>query len=45
VLPEGTPAVAEYYERERHWPAESLARREVLRPRIEAHHAAHNRRA
>jgi hypothetical protein len=44
VLPEGTPAVAEYYERERHWPAESLARREALRPRIEAYQAARNRR-
>lgn len=26
VLPAGTPAVAAYYERERHWPPESLAR-------------------
>jgi hypothetical protein len=27
VLPSGTPAVPEYYEREKYWPAESLARR------------------
>jgi hypothetical protein len=30
VLPPGTPAVPEYYDREGHWPAESLARREAL---------------
>jgi hypothetical protein len=36
VLPESTPAVPVYYDREKHWPAESLARRQVLRPRIEA---------
>jgi len=30
VLPEGTPAVAEYYDRKRYWPAESLGRREAL---------------
>jgi hypothetical protein len=26
VIPEGTPAVAEYYDRRKFWPAESLAR-------------------
>ncbi|MFO1341362.1 MAG: GFA family protein [Burkholderiaceae bacterium] len=36
VLPPGTPAVPQYYERERLWPAESLARREALLPQIEA---------
>ena len=35
----GTPAVPEYYDRERHWPAESLARRAALLPQIEAHRA------
>ena len=30
VLPPGTPAVAEYYDREQLWPAESLARRRAL---------------
>lgn len=30
VLPPGTPAVPEYYERDRFWPAESLARRAAL---------------
>lgn len=38
--PTGTPAVREYYERERHWPAESIARRELLLPRILAYQAA-----
>jgi len=36
LLPDDTPAVPEYYDREKHWPAASLARREALRPRIEA---------
>ena len=31
VLPPGTPAVPEYYDRMQHWPAESLARRAALR--------------
>lgn len=30
VIPPGMPAVAEYYEREKHWPPESLARRQAL---------------
>jgi hypothetical protein len=30
VLPPGMPAVAEYYDRERYWPKESLERRRVL---------------
>lgn len=30
VLPEGTPAVEEYYDREALWPAESLARRAAV---------------
>jgi hypothetical protein len=36
LLPPDTPAVAEYYERERYWSAASLARREALLPRIKA---------
>jgi hypothetical protein len=40
VLPEGVPAVAEYYEREHFWPPESLARREAILPLIEAYQAA-----
>jgi hypothetical protein len=31
VLPADTPAVAEYYDRETYWPAESLERRRILR--------------
>ena len=30
VLPPGTPAVPEYYDRKQHWPAGSLARLEAL---------------
>ena len=30
VLPPGTPAVPEYYDRRQRWPADSLARREAL---------------
>lgn len=30
VLPPGTPAVEEYYDRQRYWPRESLERREAL---------------
>jgi hypothetical protein len=40
VIPPGVPAVPEYYERERHWPADSLARRQAILPRIEAYQAA-----
>lgn len=37
VLPAGTPAVPEYYERDQHWPAASLERRARLLPAIEAY--------
>jgi hypothetical protein len=30
VLPEGAPAVPEYYDRHEHWPADSLARRRAV---------------
>ena len=36
VLPRGTPAVAEYYERDRYWPAASLERRRALLARLAA---------
>ena len=36
VLPPGVPAVAEYYDRRKYWPPESLARREALLARIAA---------
>jgi hypothetical protein len=35
VLPPDAPAVSEYYDRDRVWRAESLARRQVLLPAIE----------
>ena len=40
VLAPDVPAVPEYYEREKHWSAESLARRQLLLPRIEAYRAS-----
>ncbi len=40
LLPPGQPAVPEYYDREAYWPPESLARRVVLLPRIEAYLAS-----
>ena len=43
VLPEGVPAVAEYYDREHFWPPESLARRQAILPLIEAYQAAKKR--
>ena len=36
ILPEGVPAVPEYYDRRRYWPAESLARREAALSRDRA---------
>lgn len=40
VLPNGKPAVPEYYEHELYWPSESLARRAALLPLIEAYQVA-----
>jgi hypothetical protein len=39
VLPPGVLAVPEYYDREAHWPAQSLARRQAILPQIKAHQA------
>jgi|SRR6185437_970291 len=39
-LPRDIPAVPEYYDREKFWPRESLARREALLPQIEAYQAS-----
>lgn len=36
ILPPGQPAVPEYYDREQHWPADSLARRAALLARQQA---------
>ena len=40
IIPPGVPSVPEYYEREKYWPAESLARRQAMSPQIEAYQAA-----
>ena len=40
VLSPEIPAVPEYYDRDKHWPAESLARRQALLPQIEAYKAS-----
>ncbi|MFL5352648.1 GFA family protein [Archangium sp.] len=40
VIPPGAAAFPVYYEREKLWPAESLARRQVLLPKIEAYQAS-----
>ena len=39
VLPADVPAVPEYYEREAFWPVDSLARRLLLLPALEANQA------
>jgi hypothetical protein len=39
VIAHDMPAVPEYYDREKYWPAESLARRQVMLPQIEAYQA------
>jgi hypothetical protein len=40
VLPEGVPAVPEFYEIERCWSPQSLARRDAFLPRLRAYRAA-----
>jgi hypothetical protein len=39
VIPPDMPAVPEYYDREKYWPAGSLARRQLMLPQIEAYQA------
>jgi len=43
VIPPGMLSVPEYYDREKVWPAQSLARREVIDPAIKAWRAALDR--
>ena len=40
VISADAPAVPEYYDRERFWPPESLARRKAIQPLIEAYRAS-----
>jgi hypothetical protein len=39
-LPVGTPSVPEYYDRETYWPRESLDRRRLILPQIQAYQKA-----
>ena len=39
-LPTDVPAVAEYYDRNKHWPEESLARYRAILPLVQAYRAA-----
>jgi len=39
VIPPGMPAVPQYYDREKYWPAASLERRRAILPRLEAYQA------
>jgi len=40
VIPDGVPSVADYYDRDKHWPAASLARRRAILVQIEAYQAS-----
>ncbi|HEU4694883.1 MAG TPA: GFA family protein [Vicinamibacterales bacterium] len=40
VIPDGMPSVPEYYDRDKHWPAPSLARRRAILKQIEAYQAS-----
>jgi hypothetical protein len=40
LIPAGVSAVPEFYEREEHWPPESLARAQALGPKIAAYRAS-----
>jgi hypothetical protein len=40
VIPEGAPAVPEYYDRDKYWPEDSQARRRAIVPLIEAFRAS-----
>ena len=39
MIPTGMPAVPEYYDREKYWPAASLERRRAFLPQLEAYQA------
>jgi hypothetical protein len=45
VIPEGAPAVPEYYDREKYWPEDSKARWRAARPLIEAFRASRRDRS
>lgn len=43
IIPDTVPSVTEYYDREKYWPAESLARRLAILPKIAAYQAGRQR--
>jgi hypothetical protein len=45
TLPAGVPAVAEYYDRDEHWPEPSLARYRAILPLVQAYRAGRQRGA
>ena len=45
VIPEGVPAVPEYYDRDTYWPEDSKSRRTAIVPLIEAYKASRRTRA
>ena len=45
VIPEGVPAVPEYYDRDTYWPEDSKARRTAIVPLIEAYKTSRRGRA
>ena len=42
-LPADIPVVSQYYDREKYWPQESLARFRAIQPAIEAYRASHQK--
>jgi hypothetical protein len=43
VIPEGMPAVAEFYDAKKYWPPASLERRQAFLPQLEAYRAERKR--
>lgn len=44
IIPPDAPSVPEYYDREKYWPAASLARRRVFAPQLEAYQASRRKK-
>lgn len=39
IIPDDVPSIAEYYDREKYWPTDSLERRQAILPQIKAYQA------